>query len=94
MQININLYATFRQIAGQKSITVELPEGTSVLEAIRSAAKTVPVLLQHWFDASGELYPHVHIFLNGDDVSTLPNGSGTQLDPGAILEVFPPVAGG
>ncbi len=94
MKITINLYATFRQIAGEKSIELNLPAGTTVFEAIRAATVKFPVLKPHWFNDQWELFPHVHVMLAGDDVTTLPQKWDTPLKEGANLEVFPPVAGG
>lgn len=94
MKVTVNLYATFRLIAGMKQIALELPEGATVDQAVREVVKRAPVLYAHWYNADGDLYPHVHVFLNGSDVSTLPQGFDTPLQAEAELDFFPPVAGG
>lgn len=94
MKVTANLYATFRLIAGKKQLALELPEGASVQQAVREVIRQAPVLRSHWYDAEGELYPHVHIFLSGSDVTTLPLGWDTPLQEGVELDFFPPVAGG
>jgi len=92
--MQLNLYATFRLIANQKHIIVSLPAGTTVLELMSAACRQVPVLQPHWFSADSELHAHVHAILNGRDVATLPLGWDTPLDADAVLDIFPPVAGG
>lgn len=92
--MQVNLYATFRLLAGVKTITLELPPGASVRAAIDAAVHKVPVLRAHWLDADSELHAHVHVFLNGEDVSTLPDGLLTSLGGDDVLDFFPPVAGG
>lgn len=92
--ITATLYATFRLIAGEKTFCVGARPGITVRQAVLEILEQVPALRKHWVDASGELYPHVHIFVNGVDYSTLPAGEDTVLSPGDTLDFFPPVAGG
>ncbi len=92
--MQFNLYATFRLIAGTKTIHIELPEGTTVRQAVNTLVDQYPVLRPHWLDASGELHAHVHIFINGHDVQNMEKGIETALQPGDVLDFFPPVGGG
>jgi molybdopterin synthase sulfur carrier subunit len=89
-----NLYATFRLIAGVKSIDLDLPPDVSIHEAVCALAAAYPVLQKHWLDGQGELYPHVHVFLNGHALETLAEGLAARVQPGDTLDFFPPVAGG
>lgn len=90
----INLYATFRLLAGTKQIHLNLPENSTVRQALDDALRIVPALRPHWMNESGELHAHVHVLVNGQDVATLPQGLETPLQTSAVLDVFPPVAGG
>lgn len=92
--MQINLYATFRLIAGQKTLTLDLPAGTSLRAAVERILAEVPALRPHWVNEQGEIHAHVHAFINGREVSTLPEGWDTPLQPEDILDFFPPVAGG
>ncbi|NTU76186.1 MAG: MoaD/ThiS family protein [Anaerolineaceae bacterium] len=92
--MQINLYATFRMIAGVKSIEIDIAEGETVRAAVQMIITKYPVLRSHWTDDSGALYPHVHILVNGSDVDTLPDQIDTVLKPTDSLDFFPPVAGG
>jgi len=92
--MQVNLYATFRLLAGIKTLSLDLPAGVSVHAAIEAAVQQVPLLRPHWLDENGELHAHVHVFLNGEDVATLPEGLHTPLRPEDVLDFFPPVAGG
>ncbi len=78
-----NLYATFR-----------MPAGATVRAAVEAIVTQLPVLGSHWLNEAGEIHAHVHIFLNDEDVSTLPSGLDTVLQRNDGLEFFPPVAGG
>jgi len=92
--IKVSLYATFRLIAGVKSLDLDLPPGTQLMPAVREIVEKIPALRTHWLDAAGELYPHVHVFVNGTDFATIPSGLDTTLSAGDTLDFFPPVAGG
>lgn len=92
--VKINLYATFRLIAGIKYFELDLPPGVPVLSAIHQIVERYPVLRPHWLNEAGELHAHVHVFVNGHDIQTLPAGLDTRLQADDTLDFFPPVAGG
>lgn len=92
--MQINLYATFRLAAGVKTLTLELPPGTTVWQAVLAAVEQRPELRLHWLNDAGEIHAHVHCLLNGDDVAGLPLEWQTPLDLDDTLDFFPPVAGG
>jgi molybdopterin synthase sulfur carrier subunit len=92
--MQINLYATFRLIAGCKTITLDLPQGTTVRSAIDHILAQLPDLRPHWLNEQGEVHAHVHAFINGSEVATLEQGWETPLQPDDVLDFFPPVAGG
>jgi len=92
--MQINLYATFRQHAGVRSFDLNIPEGASLVAAIEAIVDHFPALRQHWLDENGNLYAHVHAFINGVDAGTLPQGFDTPLKSSDVLDFFPPVAGG
>jgi MoaD family protein len=92
--MQVNLYATFRLIANMKSFEIELPPGSTVVRAIKEVVRLYPALEKHWMDQAGELHAHVLVFVNSQDVFTLENALETLLQPGDVLDFFPPVAGG
>lgn len=53
-----------------------------------------PGLRTELLDSEGELYRHVHIFINGRDVSFLSGGLDTVLQPDDRTGIFPAVGGG
>ncbi len=92
--MQINLYATFRLIAGVRRFELDLPEDATMNDAIQAIVAAQPALRKHWLNDEGALYAHVHAFVNGDDVATLPDQMETRLKPEDVLDFFPPVAGG
>lgn len=92
--MQFNLYATFRLIAGMKTLHIDLPDGTTVQQAVHAVVKERPVLRTHWLDEAGEIHAHVHIFINGQDVQNMELGVQTPLKQSDALDFFPPVGGG
>ena len=89
-----NLYATFRLLAGAKTFKLDLPDGTTVRQAVNALVEAQPVLRPHWLDEAGELRAHVHVFVNGEDVQNMQDGIETPLQAVDVLDFFPPVGGG
>ena len=92
--MQINLYATFRLIAGCKSLTLDMPAGTTLRAAINEILRQIPNLRPHWVNEQGEIHAHVHAFINGQEASTLEGGWDAPLQAEDVLDFFPPVAGG
>ena len=94
MKIEINLLAAYKLLAGKGKITLQLEENTSVQTVVLQLIKRHPGLKRAWLDASGTPQPYLHIFLNGDDISTLADGLETKLVENDVLEFIPPLSGG
>lgn len=92
--MQFNLYATFRLLAGVKTIQIDLPAGTTVQQAVHAVVDQRPVLRSHWLNEEGTIHAHVHIFVNGHDVQNMELGDHTPLQPADVLDFFPPVGGG
>lgn len=92
--MQFNLYATFRLLCGVKTTNLDLPEATTVREAVNALLAQHPVLRPHWLDEAGEIHAHVHIFINGHDVQNMEQGIETPLKVQDVLDFFPPVGGG
>ena len=92
--MKINFYATLRPIAGQKTVKFDLDEGITVQEVLEAIVTRFPPMRDELVDENGNLYPHVHIFVNGRDAPYLPEGMATIITNNDKLDVFPAVAGG
>ena len=88
MNITVNYYAQLRQAAGTETETIEIPDGTTVPDALRSVdhGEAFKTLL---FDDAGALRPVILLVVN--DLPAMPD---RILNSGDSLSVFSPVAGG
>ena len=92
--MEVHFFATLRQITGQKTVEFELAEGAAIRDLIDAIINRFPPLRWELLDDKGELWPHVHVFINGRDTPFLQDGLDTVLTPDDTVNVFPPVAGG
>lgn len=92
--MKINFYATLRPLAGQKTVEFDLPPDITVRELVESIVTRFPPMRKELLDENGELYGHVHVFINGRDAPYLSNAVDTLLQAGDKVDVFPAVGGG
>jgi len=92
--MEVNFYATLRPIVGGRTVQLELSQGISVRELIDAVLARFPALRRQLLDDDGQLYRHVHVFVNGRDAPFLPDGVATIIAPGDTIDIFPAVAGG
>jgi len=88
--VRVNLYATFRDVAGVKHLELD---GATVGEVLEQLLARHPEMQGKLFDAPGVLSERVSVFVNGRDVRYL-QGLATPVGPEDVLDLFPPVAGG
>lgn len=92
--MNINFYANFRQIIGEKTVTLDLSPGNTLHELVVALVNRFPALGPALTGETGQLLPYIHIFVNGRDVQFLPDGFSTVVTSADKIDIFPPVAGG
>ena len=92
--MKINFYATYRPIVGGKTIDFHIEHGITVHQLVDAIIARFPALRREMLDEDGNLYSHVHIFVNGRDAYYLENGLGTVIQADDTLNIFPPVGGG
>jgi len=90
----VNFFATLRQIAGQKTVEFDLPGEITVRELVAEIVSRFPLMRRELLDENGELYRHVHVFVNGRDVPYLDDAMDTVLYEDDVVNVFPAVGGG
>jgi molybdopterin synthase sulfur carrier subunit len=92
--MEVSFYATLRQIVGGKTVEVEFSEGMTLRQLIQDLVTRVPRLRAELFGENGELHGHVHVFVNGRDVTFLPDKLDARLEAQDAVNIFPPVGGG
>ena len=92
IELELRLFATFREAVGQKTITREFPESVTVGEVLESLEAEFSDLDGQLLD-DGEIQPQLNVLKNGKEVLHL-DGVAETFAPGDRLSLFPPVAGG
>jgi sulfur-carrier protein len=91
--LQVKLYASLRQAAGEKMLDVAVNPATTLQEVLLEVTRRYPVLDQFVWKAPGELSEVVHVFINGQNIRQLA-GLGTPLKEEDHVDIFPPVVGG
>lgn len=92
--MRVNFYATLRQIVGNKSIELSLNPGASVKQLLSEVFNRYPEMEKELLDEQGNMYGHVHIFINGRDVQFLSNSMDSEISNNDRIDIFPAVGGG
>lgn len=85
----VNLYATLRDLTGEKSLNVS---GGTVKEVIEALAARWPVIKAELLEGD-EVADGYSVFINGRDVRYL-EGLQSPVAEDDVIDIFPPVAGG
>jgi molybdopterin synthase sulfur carrier subunit len=91
MIIEVQFFATFREIFESKSVQIEVETGATVKDLLDSVCNTRE-RRERVFD-NGKLKPHIVVMKNGRHIQHL-KGLATALNNGDTISVFPSVAGG
>jgi len=92
MTVEVKFFASFREIMGQKKVTMEADNVEEVLGEIKEEYSELgsEIFLD---EDSSELEDFVIIMVNGRKIEML-DGTETSLEDGDTVAIFPPVAGG
>lgn len=92
--MQVKFYATLRNVVGSKMVDFDLPDGATVQQLLDEMLHCYPALRRELLDEQGNLYSHVHIFVNGRDAHFLEQAMDSELSPDDSVGVFPAVGGG
>ena len=94
MKLIVKYYATLRQVVGSREVEFILTQGSTLRQLVEEMVKRYPGLKMEMLDQQGNLYGHIHIFVNGRDNTFLDSSLDTILHPDDTISIFPPVGGG
>ncbi len=92
MSVEVKFFANFREIVGQKKITIKTDSVKDLLQKIK----------EEYSELSSEIFSNpknvelkefVNVMVNGRRIGML-EGVETELEDGDTVAIFPPVAGG
>jgi len=92
--MDVNFFATLRDLAGARTVAFDLEGGTSVQGLLDEVVARFPTMQTELYDDDGKLFGHVHVFINGRDAPHLDRALETELKPTDKIDLFPAVGGG
>lgn len=90
----VHFYATLRKISGTKTVELECPDEVTIQELLDAAIARYPGMAELLLDEDGRLFPHAHIFINGNSARYLEQAWDTLVSAGDKIDIFPAVGGG
>lgn len=81
MKVDVRLLASLRNTAGRNTVTLELPPGATLDDALAQLLREIPALREH--------VPMWHLAVNGTHAE-----SDAILEAGDRISIFPYIAGG
>jgi sulfur-carrier protein len=92
--MKVNFFATLRDIAGGKTVEFDMDHGATAQEVLDAIIVRFPLMKKELLNENGEMFGHVHFFINGRDVQFTEDKFETQIEQGDTVNVFPAVGGG
>jgi molybdopterin synthase sulfur carrier subunit len=92
--MKVNFFATLRYIAGGKVVEFPLEHGITAQELLDAVIERFPLMKKELLNEKGEMYGHVHFFINGRDVQFTDEKFQTKIMQEDTVDVFPAVGGG
>jgi len=93
VNVTVEIAFSFKRELDDAYRSLEVQEGTTVLEAFRRLADHYPVFRERVFDEAGEIRRNINALINGSNVQ-FRERFDTALHEGDRLSVLPPVGGG
>jgi len=92
--MKVNFFATLRDIAGGKIVEFDVDHGVTAQELLNTIVVRFPLMKKELLNEHGEMYGHVHFFINGRDVQFTDEKFQTRITQDDTVNVFPAVGGG
>ena len=92
--MKVSFFATLRDIAGGKNVEFDLDHGITAQELLNAIITKFPLMKKELLNENGEMYGHVHFFINGRDVQFMGDKFDTKIMQDDTVNVFPAVGGG
>ena len=92
--MKVNFFATLRDIAGGKTVEFDVDHGVTAWELLGKVIEKFPLMKKELLNENGEMYGHVHFFINGRDVQFMDDQFQTKIMQEDTVNVFPAVGGG
>ena len=92
--MEVNFFAGLRQIVGQKTVYISVPEGSTARQLVDEIVRIYPALERELIDGQGNLYGHVHVVINGRDIRFLEGSMEREIFAEDRVSIFPAIGGG
>jgi molybdopterin converting factor small subunit len=92
--MKVDFYGVYRQLAGRKTLELEISPGGRLRDVLRAVTEHVPAMGAELFDERGNLFGYIPLYLNGRNPRLLAEGLDRVVQPADVLSIFSPIASG
>ena len=92
--MKVNFFATLRQVTGQKTIEVDLPDGVTAQGVLDAVVTQYPAMIGMLADEDGKPLCHSHMIIKGRRVTYLLDQMDSPVRASDTVNFFPAVGGG
>jgi molybdopterin synthase sulfur carrier subunit len=89
----VNFHAMLRDIVGGRTVELPIQPGQTVRDMLAVIIERYPALQPKFYEEDGSLTRFILIFIDGRNI-LLMGGLDAVIPEDAIINIFPPVAGG
>jgi molybdopterin synthase sulfur carrier subunit len=94
IKVKVSLFLMLREIAGNKTVELTLPEHSAILDLMNFLAKKFGKEFSRYvFDENNKVRKYLSFLVNGKNIEHL-DGFRTTLNNGDSIVILPPPAGG
>ena len=92
--MKVDFFLALRDIAGGKTVEFDVENGVTAQELLNAVFEKFPLMKKELLDENGQMYGHIHFFINGRDVQFTDDKFQTRITQDDTVNVFPAVGGG
>jgi molybdopterin synthase sulfur carrier subunit len=94
MKVEVRFFTSLREITGKKAEEIQLQNAITVEEMLNLLSeKHGEKFREYVYGKEGKVQNFLSFLVNGRNINVL-QGFGTELKPGDIMAIIPPVGGG
>ena len=92
--VQVNFYGIYRLLVGGKTVEISIASNATLIDLLQAITIQFPSLRNEIFDARGNLFAYIPLFINGRNPRLLAAGVHTVIRPLDVLSIFSPISSG
>jgi molybdopterin synthase sulfur carrier subunit len=86
--MKVDFFLALRDIAGGKTVEFDVENGVTAQELLNAVFEKIPLMKKELLDENGQMYGHIHFFINGRDVQFTDDKFQTRIMQDDIVNIY------